>query len=120
MFKKGLTTHCLVVPAASSLRSCAQSGAGGEILISSTASVRPIFTLFKKVQARIADVYTVGETGTYAIDEARIPPECLLPNYTNTSREHEGAPVSIVEDRDSAVMTLSIDSTTHLSPTRFV
>lgn len=120
MFKKGLTTHCLVVPATSSLRSCAQSVAGGEILISSTASVRPIFTLFKKVQARIADVYTVGETGTYAIDEARIPPECLLPDYTNTSRELAGAPVSFEDDRDSAVMTLSVNSTTELSPTRIV
>lgn len=45
---------------------------------------RPIFTLFNKVQAMIANVYTVSEIGVYTIDESKIPPECQLPNHTST------------------------------------
>lgn len=115
MFKKGLTTHCLVVPAQSTLRSCAQSGTDGDILISSAAVVRPIFTLFSKIQALIADVYTVGERGTYAADEAKIPAECLLPDHTNTSQERAGASVSTHVDQEWAAMTRSVDATTDQS-----
>lgn len=83
MFKKGSTTRCVVVPAHSTLRSSAKSGAR-DILISSSSVDRPIFTLFHKVQAMIANVYTVSEIGVYTIDESKIPPECQPPDHTST------------------------------------
>lgn len=92
MFMKGSTTHCLVVPAQSTLRSSAQSGAG-DILVSSSSENRPILALFSKVQAMIADMYTVNEIGAYTIDESKIPPECRLPGHTETRNPSPGAGV---------------------------
>lgn len=93
MFNNGSTTHCLVVPVESTLRSSTQCRAG-DILVSSTEAgtvrisnlpiARAIYVLHGKIMDMIADVYTVNENGSFTIDESKVPPECLMPVETST------------------------------------
>lgn len=83
MFKKAKITHCLVVPAQSTLGSSAQCRAG-DILISSSSEEWPILTLLDKIQNMIANVFTVSEGGEYSIDESKLPPGLLLPDHSST------------------------------------
>lgn len=85
-FKKNSITHCVIVPANSTLQSSARCGAS-DVLIHTSSAHWSLGALYVKVQELIGGVYTVDESGGLNLDEATVPSECLVEPATITKLE---------------------------------
>lgn len=104
MFKKESSTHCVVVPAHSTIRSSAQCGVA-DILISSSGVSdyirlnksyvsRAVYILHHKVQDMIGNAYSVSDSGTFGIDESKLPAICRLRDECSSRRLSTGTAVA--------------------------
>lgn len=104
MFKKEPITHCVVVPAHSTIRSSSHCGAA-DILISSSGATgdisinkvyvgRAVYILHHKVQDMIGNAYSVSDSGSFGIDESKLPATCLLRDGSSSRRLSTGTAVA--------------------------